>query len=73
VTTTTNTPRVFKIGAQRIVEDNSTSTLTNEQVRDLLKASYPEVANATIRERTETTDSGLIRVVDFLQQPARKG
>lgn len=61
--------RVFKIGATRIVEDPSMSALTNEQVRDLLKTSYPEIANATIREREE---NGL-RVVEFLPQPGRKG
>ncbi len=62
--------RVFKIGATRIVEDPSTmSGMSNEQVRDLLKTSYPEIANATIRERDE---NGL-RVVKFLPQPGRKG
>lgn len=61
--------RVFKIGATRIVEDPSMSGLTNEQVRDLLKTSYPEIANATLREREE---NGL-RVVEFLPQPGRKG
>ena len=61
--------RVFKIGATRVVETESMSGLTNEQVRELLKISYPEVANATLREREE---NGL-RVVEFLPQPGRKG
>ncbi len=62
--------RVFKIGATRVVEDPSTmSGMSNEQVRDLLKTSYPEIANATLRERDE---NGL-RVVEFLPQPGRKG
>ena len=61
--------RVFKIGATRIVEDPSMSDLTNVQARDLLKTSYPEIANATLREREE---NGL-RVVEFLPQPGRKG
>jgi len=65
----TQSTRVFKIGATRIVEDPSMSGATNEQVRDLLKTSYPEIANATIREREE---NGL-RVVEFLPQPGRKG
>lgn len=64
-----NQLRVFKIGATRIVEDASMSGVSNEQVRDLLKVTYPEVANATIREREE---NGL-RVVEFLPQPGRKG
>ena len=61
--------RVFKIGATRVVEDPSMSGMSNEQVRDLLKTSYPEIANATLRERDE---NGL-RVVEFLPQPGRKG
>ena len=61
--------RVFKIGATRIVEDPSMSSLDNNAVRDVLKTSYPEIANATIREREE---NGL-RIVEFLPQPGRKG
>ena len=65
----TQLTRVFKIGATRIVEAPSLSGLSNEQVHDLLKTSYPEIANATLRERDE---NGL-RVVEFLPQPGRKG
>jgi PRTRC genetic system protein C len=65
----TQMPRVFKIGVTRVVEDPSMSGLSNEQVRDLLKTTYPEIANATLRERDE---NGL-RVVEFLPQPGRKG
>ncbi|MFZ2880441.1 MAG: hypothetical protein WA009_12945 [Phototrophicaceae bacterium] len=61
--------RVFKIGAARIVETEAMSGLSSDQVRELLKTSYPEVANATVRERDE---NGL-RVVEFLPQPGRKG
>ena len=43
-------PRIFKIGANRIVEDASTTTLDKEAIRSFLKAVYPEVANALIRE-----------------------
>ena len=69
--TATPLTRVFKIGANRVVEDEATAQLTNEQVRELLKATYPEVANATIRERTDT-EAGL-HIVEFLPQPGRKG
>ena len=62
-------PRVFKAGTVRIVEDESMQGLSNEEVRNLLKATYPEVANATIRE---TTAEGQ-RVIEFLPQPGRKG
>jgi hypothetical protein len=67
--TPTKPTRLFKIGATRIVEDASMSSLDNNAIRDLLKTSYPEIANATIRERDE---NGL-RVVEFLPQPGRKG
>ena len=62
-------PRVFKTGTVRIVEDESMQGLSNEDVRNLLKATYPEVANATIRETTADSQ----RIVEFLPQPGRKG
>jgi hypothetical protein len=65
-TTPTQPSRVFKIGATRIGEDPSMAPLDNNAVRDLLKTSYPEIANATLREREE---NGL-RVVEFLPQRA---
>ncbi len=69
-----NTPmteltRVFKIGSTRIVENDTTRGKAADAVQSLLKAAYPEVANATIRERTE----GEYQVVEFLPQPGRKG
>ena len=67
--TATPLTRVFKIGATRIVEDASMSGATNEQVRDLLKTRFPEIAIATLREREEDG----MRLVEFLPQPGRKG
>lgn len=64
-----STPRIFKTGTVRIVEDDSMHGLSNEEVRGILKVTYPEVANATIRE---TTSDGQ-RIVEFLPQPGRKG
>ncbi|MEO1441712.1 MAG: hypothetical protein AAFV33_15040 [Chloroflexota bacterium] len=64
-------PRVFKTGSVRIQEDASTRHLSNEAVRDVLKAAYPEVAHATIRERVDE-ENGLV-TVEFLPQPGRKG
>ena len=64
------TPRVFKIGTTRIVEDASTAGLNNEQIRAMLKNTYPEVANATIREST-TADG--TRVLEFHAVAGRKG
>ena len=65
----TSLPRVFKIGAARIVETPAMSSLSSEQVRVLLTSAYPEVAHATLRER----EDGDWRVVEFLPQPGRKG
>ena len=60
---------IFKVGANRIVADETTARLTHEQVRTFLKATYPEVVNATIRDRVE----GDTRFLEFLPQPGRKG
>ncbi|CAG0944194.1 MAG: hypothetical protein K8L99_12070 [Anaerolineae bacterium] len=62
--------RIFQIGATRIVADDSFRGVDNESARQVLKASYPEVANATIRERT--LDDGT-QLVEYLPQPGRKG
>lgn len=61
--------RVFVVGGTRIPEGEHTTSMTAEQVRESLKATFPEVANATIREREE---SG-VSYVEFLPQPGRKG
>jgi hypothetical protein len=62
--------RIFKIGATRIVADDSFRGVDNETARQILKANYPEVANATIRERTLEDGTQL---VEYLPQPGRKG
>ena len=66
-----NTPlaRVFKTGATIITESPDMRGLTVEQVKQLLKSSYPEVAHATVRERIE----GETLVIDFLPQIGKKG
>ncbi len=61
--------RVFKVGGTTIHEDATTAALSNEAARDVLKAMYPEIANATIRE---TSKDG-VKIVEFLPQPGRKG
>lgn len=65
-----NQSRIFKIGTTRIVEDASMRHRSHEQVRDLLKRTYPEVAHATIRERA--LDDGTT-LIEFLPKPGRKG
>jgi len=42
--------RIIKIGATRIVADASMSALEPEQLRTLLKLSYPEVTHAAIHD-----------------------
>lgn len=61
--------RIFKIGSTKIVEDSSMEGLDNESIREKLKAMYPEVAEATIREKTE----GDTTFVEFWAKPGRKG
>ncbi len=62
--------RIFKIGATTIQADASMAQLDNEQVRAVLKRTYPEVAHATIRETT--LEDGTV-VVIFTSVPGRKG
>ena len=62
--------RIFKTGSTLITESPEMRELNNEAIRALLKHSYPEVANAIIRETAQTDDSLL---VEFLAQPGRKG
>ena len=62
--------RIFKTGSSLIAEAPEMRELSNEAIRGLLKHSYPEVANAVIRE-TPQTDGSLL--VEFLPQPGRKG
>jgi hypothetical protein len=64
------TNRIFKIGATTIQADESTTHLDHEQIRALLKRTYPEVAHATIRETT--LDDGTT-VLHFQAQAGRKG
>ncbi len=62
-------PRVFVIGATRIKEDSSMAGRSNEEIRDLLKPTYPEVTHATIRE----TEQDGQKTVSFLVRPGFKG
>jgi hypothetical protein len=70
-TATQTSTRVFKIGAVRIVEDSSMAGRSNSEIQQLLKPLYPQVENATLRERIDE-ESGLT-VVEFIPRPGRKG
>ena len=67
--TTPTTTRIFKTGSTIITETPEMHDLSVEQIRTLLKTTYPEVAHATIRERTE----GETLVIEFLPVAGRKG
>ena len=62
--------RVFKIGTTIIIEDEALAERNLDEIKGILKHSYPEVANATIRE-TPQADGPLL--VEFLPVPGRKG
>ncbi len=68
---TNNTqPRIFKIGTRTIVEDDSMSGLELDAVRQILQQTYPEVAHATVRERTLEDGS---TCYDWIPRAGRKG
>lgn len=62
--------RIFKIGTTTIVEDDTLAGKTLDEIKDILKQTYPEVTHTTVRERT--LDDGT-PVIDFLPKPGRKG
>lgn len=65
-----NTPRCeVKIGSQRILLDTALANRPVEEIRERLRATYPELAHASHRERTD----GDVRYVEFLPRPGRKG
>ena len=63
-------PRIFKIGATRIIEDASLAGRDLDEVKAILQRSYPEIAHATIRETT--LDDGT-QLTEWLAQPGKKG
>lgn len=63
-------PRLFKTGSTIITEDSSMAGKSPEEIRDILKYQFPEVANATIN--LSTNDDGQ-QIVSYLVKPGRKG
>jgi len=63
--------RIFKIGTTKIAEDESMAQMDLDQVREHLKMAYPEVAEATVREKVDA-ETG-VNFVEFLPRPGRKG
>jgi hypothetical protein len=65
-----NPTRIVKTGSTLITEVLEMRDLSNDAVKNLLKHSYPEVANATIRETPQADGTVL---VEYLPVPGRKG
>lgn len=63
-------PRIFKIGATRIVEDASLAGRDLDEVKVILQRTYPEIAHAAVRE---TTLEDGAKLIEWLAQPGRKG
>ena len=62
--------RIFKIGTTTIQEDASMQGKSLDEIKAILKRSYPEIAHATVRE---TTLEDGTHVLDFIAKPGRKG
>ncbi len=65
----TPTRRIFQIGANRIVEDETTRGLSPKEVQTLLAPSFPEIAHAEIRTRQQGDDE----IVEYATVVGRKG
>jgi hypothetical protein len=63
-------PRIFKIGSTTIVEDESLAGKSLDEIKIILQRTYPEIAHATIRERT--LEEGTT-VLDFIPVAGKKG
>ena len=63
-------PRLFKTGSTIIAEDSTMTGKSPEEIREILKYQFPEVANATIN--LSMNDDGQ-QIVSYLVKPGRKG
>jgi hypothetical protein len=54
MSTNTSLIRIFKTGSTLITKSPEMRGLSIDQVKQLLKTSYPEVAHATVRGRRDT-------------------
>ncbi|MBZ0315290.1 MAG: hypothetical protein K8L91_02645 [Anaerolineae bacterium] len=69
--TATAQTRVFVIGGVRIVEDASMADKSTTEIQKLLTPLYPQIENATVRERADET-TGMI-IIEWIQRAGRKG
>jgi len=63
--------RIFKIGSTKIVEDESMQGRSIEEMREILRLTFPEVAQATVREKVDAENG--ITWIEWLPKPGRKG
>lgn len=63
--------RVFVIGGVRLTEDASMLGKSTAEIQKMLRPLYPQVENATVRERTDEA-SGMT-IIEWIPKPGRKG
>lgn len=61
--------RYFQIGTVKIAETESMREKSVEDIRNILLTNYPEIKNATVRQKTEGDNT----VVEFVSKAGRKG
>lgn len=63
--------RVFVIGGVRLTEDASMVGKSTAEIQKMLTPLYPQVENATVRERTDEASS--MTIIEWIPKPGRKG
>lgn len=63
--------RVFVIGGVRIVEDASMAGKSTTEIQKILTPLYPQIENATVRERTDEATG--MTIIEWIQRAGRKG
>ncbi|GIK64430.1 MAG: hypothetical protein BroJett018_22240 [Chloroflexota bacterium] len=63
--------RVFVIGGVRIVEDASMAGKSTPEIQKMLTPLYPQIENATVRERTDEATG--MTIIEWIQRAGRKG
>ncbi|KAB2902725.1 MAG: hypothetical protein F9K27_15950 [Anaerolineae bacterium] len=63
--------RVFVIGGVRLTEDASMVGKSTAEIQKMLTSLYPQVENATVRERTDEASS--MTIIEWIPKPGRKG
>lgn len=69
--TATPQNRVFVIGGVRLTEDASMVGKSTAEIQKMLTPLYPQVENATVRERTDEASS--MTIIEWIPKPGRKG